>query len=134
MTINYDNIHQAIAALNQCAKENENRQTDTGAVRVSDLCTDVAYFLCKVRQDHKQWQETKDGKMHVYLFHDNDDGEQITDLWTTSVPDIGEQLILWDKGEHHHYEVTRRIYGANAEEKVGVWNLYVKPKRKGFID
>ena len=62
MTINYDNIHLAIAALNQCAKENENRQTDTGAVRVSDLCTDVAYFLCKVRQDHKQWQETKDGR------------------------------------------------------------------------
>lgn len=134
MTINYDNIHQAIAALNQCAKENENRQTDTGAVRVSDLCTDVAYFLSKVRQDHKQWQETKDGKMHVYLFHDDDDGELITDLWTTSVPDIGEQMILWDKSEHHYYEVTRRIYGANAEEKVGVWNLYVKPKRKGFID
>lgn len=59
MNINYDNIHQAIAALNQCAKENENRQTDTGAVRVSDLCTDVAYFLCKVRQDHKQWQDFK---------------------------------------------------------------------------
>ena len=134
MTINYDNIRQAIAALNQCAKENENRQTDTGSVRVSDLCTDVAYFLCKVRQDHKQWQETKDGKMHVYLFHDNDDGEQIIDLWTTSVPDIGEHMILWDKGEYYHYEVTRRIYGANAEEKVGVWNLYVKPKRKGFID
>ena len=134
MTINYDNIHQTIAALNQCAKENENRQTDTGAVRVSDLCTDVAHFLCKVHQDHKQWQETKDGKMHVYLFHDNDDGGKIADLWTTSVPDIGEQIILWDKGEHHHYEVTRRIYGANVEEKVGVWNLYVKPKRKGFVD
>ena len=134
MTINYDNIHQAIAALNQCAKENENRQTGTGAVRVSDLCTDVAYFLCKVRQDHKQWQETKDGKMHVYVFHDDDDGEMITDLWTTSVPDIGEQIILWGKCEYHYYEVTRRIYGANAEEKVGVWNLYVKPKRKGFID
>ena len=134
MTINYDNIHQAIAALNQCAKENENRQTDTGAVRVSNLCTDVACFLNKVGQDHKQWQETKDGKMQVYVFHDDDDGEQIADLWTTSVPDISEQMILWDINEHHHYEVTRRIYGANAEEKVGVWNLYVKPKIKGFID
>ena len=66
MTINYENIHQAIAALNQCVKENENKQTDTGAIRVSDLCADVSYFLCKVRQDYKQWQETKDGKMHVY--------------------------------------------------------------------
>ena len=134
MNINYDNIHQAIAALNQCAKENENRQTDTGAIRVSDLCVDVAYFLCNVRQDHKQWQETKDGKMHVYVFHYNDDGEQLADLWTTSVPDIGEQMVLFDEGEYDYYEVVRRIYGANAEEKLGVWNLYVKPQRKGFFD
>ena len=73
MTIDYENIHQAIAALNQCVKENENKQTDTGAIRVSDLCADVSYFLCKVRQDYKQWQETKDGKMHVYVFSNSDD-------------------------------------------------------------
>ena len=131
MAINYENIHQAIAALNQCVKENENKQTDTGAIRVSDLCADVSYFLCKVRQDYKQWQETKDGKMHVYVFHDDEDGDIITDLWTCSVPDVGEYMIIWDKGAHHHYEVTKRIYGANAEEKVGVWNLYVSPKKKG---
>ena len=67
MTINYENIAQAIAALNKCAKENEGRQTDTGAIRVSDLCTDVAYFLSKVRQDHKgKWKSVdewpKDGE------------------------------------------------------------------------
>ena len=45
MTITKDNMHQAIAALRQCAKENENRQTDTGAVRVTDLCNDVADYL-----------------------------------------------------------------------------------------
>lgn len=45
MTITKDNLHQAIAALRQCAKENENKQTDTGAVRVSDLCNDVANYL-----------------------------------------------------------------------------------------
>ena len=61
MTINYENIAQAIAALNKCAKENEGRQTDTGAIRVSDLCTDVAYFLSKVRQDHKgKWKSVDD--------------------------------------------------------------------------
>ena len=47
MTITKDNMHQAIAALRQCAKENENKQTDTGAVRVTDLCNDVADFLEK---------------------------------------------------------------------------------------
>lgn len=45
MKINYENLHQAIAALEQCARENEKKQTDTGAVRVSDLCRDVATFL-----------------------------------------------------------------------------------------
>jgi len=129
MTINYENIHQAIAALNQCAKENENKQTDTGAIRVSDLCADVSYFLCKVRHDHKQWQETKDEKMHVYVFREGD-GEIVADLWTCSVPDVGESMVIWQNGEHHHYEVTGRIYGANAEEKVGTWNIYVNPIKK----
>ena len=131
MTINYDNIHQAIAALNQCAKENKNKPTDTGAIRVSDLCIDVSYFLCKVRQDQKKWEEKPKGKMHVYIFHDDEDGDIIADIWTCSVPEVGEYMIVWDKGSHHHYEVTRRIYGANAEDKVGTWNLYVKPKNKG---
>lgn len=45
MEITKDNLHQAIAALRQCAKENENRQTDTGAVCVTDLCSDVADYL-----------------------------------------------------------------------------------------
>jgi hypothetical protein len=129
MTINYENIHQAIAALNQCVKENENKQTDTGAIRVSDLCADVSYFLCKVRQDYKQWQETKDGKMHVYVFSNSDD-EIIADLWTCSVPDVDERMVIWKDGSHHHYEVVHRIYGANAEEKVGTWNIYVNPLKK----
>jgi len=45
MTITKGNLHQAIAALRQCAKENENKQTDTGAVRVTDICNDVADYL-----------------------------------------------------------------------------------------
>jgi hypothetical protein len=45
MTITKGNLHQAIAALRQCAKENENGRTDTGAIRVSDLCSDVADYL-----------------------------------------------------------------------------------------
>ena len=125
MTINYENIHQAIAALNQCVKENENKQTDTGAIRVSDLCADVSYFLCQVRQDYKQWQETKDGKMHVYVFSNSDD-EIIAELWTCSVPDIDERLIIWSKEGFKNYTLKHRIYGANTDEKCGVWNLYVE--------
>ena len=45
MEINFDNLNQAIAALEQCASENKGKQTDTGAIRVSDLCSDVATFL-----------------------------------------------------------------------------------------
>lgn len=47
MEITTNNLHQAIAALRQCAKENEKRKTDTGAVCVTNLCNDVADYLCK---------------------------------------------------------------------------------------
>lgn len=45
MEINFDNLNQAIAALEQCASENKGKLTDTAAIRVSDLCNDVATFL-----------------------------------------------------------------------------------------
>ena len=45
MEITKQNLNQAIAALRQCAKENRKRITSTGAIRVSDLCDDVANYL-----------------------------------------------------------------------------------------
>lgn len=47
MEITNDNIGTAIAALERCAKENAGKHTDTGAIRVSDLCSDVAAYLKK---------------------------------------------------------------------------------------
>ena len=47
MEITKENLHQAIAALRKCAKENKDKQKDTGAIRISDLCNDVADFLEK---------------------------------------------------------------------------------------
>jgi len=47
MEITKETQHKAIAALRQCAKENENKPADTGAVRVSDLCRDVADIKAK---------------------------------------------------------------------------------------
>ncbi len=67
---------------------------------------------------------------HVYIFRNEEEGDIIADLWTTSAPDVGEKLILWNDGDFHHYKVTNRIYGANAQEKVGVWNIYVEPIKK----
>ena len=49
MEITDQNIGTAIAALKRCAKENEEKQTDTGAIRVSDICSDVAAYLEKSR-------------------------------------------------------------------------------------
>ena len=45
MEITNENLHKAIAALRQCAKENKGKQTDTGSVVISDICTDVADYL-----------------------------------------------------------------------------------------
>lgn len=82
-----------------------------------DLTDALRMAMFALRQNENQ---------HVYVFKNDEDGDIITDLWTTSVPDVGEKVIIWDKDEFHHYKVTNRIYGANAQEKVGVWNLYVE--------
>ena len=47
MEITKQNLNQAIAALRQCANENRNTFTITGAIRLSDLCNDVADYLEK---------------------------------------------------------------------------------------
>ena len=113
-----------------------------GITSPSDTPFDLEYpgdelLICgnKFSTDKKSGDDVqtidKHDKQHVYIFHDDDDGDIITDIWTCSVPDVGDYMIIWDKNTHHHYEVTRRIYGVNAEEKVGTWNLYVSPKKKG---
>ena len=66
-------------------------------------------------------------RQHVFFFMADEDGELITDIWTCSVPDIGEKVIIWNKEGFKHYTLKNRIYGANADEKVGCWNLYVDP-------
>lgn len=57
MEITFENLQQAIAALRQCAKENDGRQTDTGAIRVTGLCNDVADYLQRLAdyKKHNIW-------------------------------------------------------------------------------
>lgn len=57
MEITRNNLNQAIAALRQCAKENKGRTTDTGNIRVSELCNDVATYLEKEWENIKQASE-----------------------------------------------------------------------------
>jgi hypothetical protein len=57
MEITFENLQQAIAALRQCAKENDGRQTDTGAIRVTDLCSDVADYLQRLVDDKDDGDE-----------------------------------------------------------------------------
>lgn len=49
MEITKDNITQAISALRQCAKEHKRDNTPTCGVIVSELCTDVADYLEKIK-------------------------------------------------------------------------------------
>lgn len=74
-------------------------------------------------------------QQHVYVWDANKEKEEyaIIDVWTTSVPDVGEQIIIWQDETFHHYEVVKRIYGINAEDRTACWNIYVlpaKPKNK----
>lgn len=72
MKITKENLRQAIAALRQCAQENKSQKTDTGAVRVSDLCSDVADYLDR-RAEFLQREVSGIGPMlylAVYNRHD----------------------------------------------------------------
>ena len=77
MEITNSNLYKAIAALRQCAKENKGKQTDTGSVVISDLCTDVADYLEKCANNGKKvWHnidEKADGSKFVVLY-DTDGG------------------------------------------------------------
>lgn len=55
MKITKDNVGKAIAALRQWAKENEGKATDTGAIRVSDLCNDVADYMERRSNIWREW-------------------------------------------------------------------------------
>lgn len=49
MEITKDNITQTISALRQCAKEHKRDNTPTCGIIVSELCTDVADYLEKIK-------------------------------------------------------------------------------------
>jgi len=112
---------QAIELLNHC--HSWLYLSEEQAINDEEYMLLMDFVVDSTNHDAKKLQ-------HVYVFHDDKDCNIITDLWTCSVPDVGEYMIIWDKCAHHHYKVTKRIYGANAEEKVGTWNLYVSPKNK----
>ena len=77
----------------------------------------------KDRREHERFSYPN---MHVYLYHDGNEGAPIMDIWTHSVPDVGEKVIVWNEEQFVHYIVKRRIFGCNQEEKLGVWNLYLE--------
>ncbi len=74
MEITKNNLHQAIAALRQCAKENKGKQTDTGCIVVSDLCLDVADYLEKTAPS--VWHDiSKEANLSEFvLLYDEKDG------------------------------------------------------------
>ena len=74
-------------------------------------------------------------KQKAYIWIDDDRIESmqslIAEIFICDAPLPGEEFILYEgNGEFKHYEVTRRIFGANKAEKVGVWNIYLKPIKK----
>lgn len=74
-------------------------------------------------------------QQHVYVWNAAKEKQKdpIIDVWTTSVPEPGEKMIIWQDESFHHYIVVRRIYGINATTRTACWNIYVlpaKPKNK----
>lgn len=97
-----------------------------GEVKTPDIpCPKIPEWL-------KEGLKTPEGKQKAYVWIDDEQAKSVKDsllaeLWICDAPMPGEELIIYEgDGLFVHYEVTRRIYGANIAEKVGVWNLYVK--------
>ena len=70
MKITSKNQNQAIAALRKCAMENSNKQTDTGCIRIADLCNDVADYLetlPKTIGETTEKQEVKEFYFNEYV-------------------------------------------------------------------
>ena len=104
MEITKENLHKAIAALRQCAKENENQQTDTGAVRVTDLCSDVADYLERTQgvsipilSNSSNVGENNLSDFEDYLRQDLNCYTQMV-LDGKSGPELAEYIKLWING------------------------------------
>ncbi len=92
-------------------------------------CADEYAELAEWLQELKNWREQNNyayPNMHVYLYHADDADSPFADLWTQHVPDVGEKTFVWDGTSFTSYIVKLRVYGCNAVEKVGVWNLYLE--------
>lgn len=152
MKITKENLHQAIAALRQCAKENENRQTDTGAVRVTDLCSDVADYLERLpanpeptpheKMDVERWKEAvkascmdRHYRSHFGLTETRDDYFVDGVLWADQHP-----ALTWEDMMHIHkhlkdamnYQLYEMMKGVEGQQKVyqNVLDRFLKEKKK----
>lgn len=80
-----DKQRKAIELLNHCNSwlilSEEQAINDEEYMLLMDFVVDGT------NRDEKKLQ-------HVYVFHDDEDGDIITDLWTCSVPDVGEYMII----------------------------------------
>lgn len=68
-------------------------------------------------------------QQHVYVWNAAKEKQKdpIIDVWTTSVPEPGEKMIIWQDDTFHQFIVVRRIYGINATTRTACWNIYVEP-------
>lgn len=104
MEITLENLQRAIAALRQCAKENEGKPTDTGKVVVSDLCTDVADFL--------ERQIITDGKTNLKcvieeIWHKGTDHPNNRHPYPVINPDTQEMAFAYYDQLFDHWEFDR---------------------------
>jgi hypothetical protein len=65
-------------------------------------------------------------QLRCYLYDLDGGDEPFATIYTINVPEQGEQLSIWNKGDFEYYVVETRVYGINMPEERAVWNLYLR--------
>lgn len=66
------------------------------------------------------------GRQKAYIWTNGKEQKIITTIFTNSVPDVGENMCIFDGKEYHHYKVMVRYFGINTPSMTACWNIYVK--------
>lgn len=110
-------------------------------VQPGTLTGNIVSRLFDTLHDYERLQLAERGLQRCYVWQSNngegdDADEPLAIIYVSDVPCEGETVFvcLDERDGNREYRVVHRIFGINVPHHSGCWNLYVEPKRHGFID
>lgn len=139
--------HEATAYRKQFIRErNAHARTQNNFRKLLDDCERREQTLRSREKDYMKWHNRVEelaerGLQRCNIWQsDNGEGgdadEPLAIIYVSDVPSEGETVFICldELEDNREYRVVKRIFGINVPHHSGCWNLYVEPKRHGFID